>query len=254
MGKLESDLRDILNQFISIDDLLSILVSAEETTKQDAAIWLLDSNILGRTRELVFIDRYLLKEFKRNNEDFYNAPINTLTLIAQGEEVFFTDCIGFARQRLLIDMRNKGLNISDDLIKESVPYISKKSYERDDNFYKNQCLDLKGQLEKLQNNNTQKPQKISEVHRYAAYLNKSNPLYFQNLELLARLHHVLNAMNDYSGRSNKDDRIKDFLKDHGAEYGYSVVKPFHIKMLSSFIHIIKDQKPTSSILRDLEKN
>lgn len=251
MGKLEDDLNDILGQFISIDELLSILADSEKTTKQNVAVWLLTSGVLGRTKELVFIDEYLLVEYKKYDRDFYKSPFDTLTLIAQGEEAFLTDCIGFARKRLLIDIKNKGLNISDKLIKDSTVYISNKSYESDDNFYKNQCLDLKKELVLVINSNKQEPQKLSSIHKYASYLSKSNSLYFSDLELLARIHHELNVMNKYSGRSNKDDRIKDFLRDYGAEYGYKDPKPFHIKKISSFINIVKEQKPTIEILNEL---
>ena len=133
MGKLEDDLLNILRQFISVDDLLRILVEAEQTTKQNAAVWLLTSGVLGRTKELIFIDEYLLVEYKNYDNEFYQSPFDTLTLIAQGEEAFFTDCIGFARRRILIDIKNEGLNISDELIQDSSAYISAKSYEYDDN-------------------------------------------------------------------------------------------------------------------------
>lgn len=252
MSFIKRDLKNIQNQFISVNELLSLLSDIGNAPLEESAQWLLNHiRILNRTKRLVLENSYTLVEYEYNDNNFYNCPIKTIGLIASGEDdVLCGDCVGFARTRVLADLKNNSVNIDDELIKNSHPYISQSCLEEDDNFYKNQLID---ELEKSQSINTQPPQKLSDIHKYAIYLNKGNPLYFQNLELLARIHHELNVMNGYDGRSNKDDRIKDFLRDHGAEYGYSDPKPFHIKMLSSFIHIIKDQKSTSSILSELEK-
>lgn len=250
------DLEKIPKQFISVAELLELFANCEQMSLERSAQWFLNNvQILNRTKKLILKNSYTLIEYEYNDSNFYICPIETIRLIALGEDCeLSSEYVGFARRRILIDLKGIGLDINDDLIRNSPIYISELCHEDDDNFYKNQCKDLKNELNALKAIRIQKPQKLSDIHRYAVYLNKGNPLYFQDLELLARIHHELNVMEAYKGRSNKDDRIKDFLKDHGAEYGYSDPKPFHIKKISSFINIIKDQKSISSILNDLEKS
>jgi hypothetical protein len=217
LGKLNDDLNNILGQFISIDELLSLLASVEQTTKQDAAIWLLVSGILGRTKELVFIDEYLLVEYKNYGKELYNSPFDTLTLLAQGEEVFFTDCIGFARQRILIDIKNKGLSISDELIQNCSAYISAKSYEDDDNFYKNQCIDLKNNLKAGDRCHEIIPRTNEINHLYL--LDKNNQAYTPKIALLMRLTHDIITLDRFNTESTKQKRIAMCLDDYGQHYG-----------------------------------
>lgn len=249
----DEELNSIPKQFISVNELLGLFADCEKMTLERSAQWLSKNiYILNKSKKLVLKNTYTLIEYEHNDSDFYNCPIKTIRLIASGEDdQFLGDCVGFTRFQLLKDLESIGLNIDRNLILNSRAYISQSCYERDDNFYKNQCINLIRELGELRCTSTQKPQKLSDIHKYALYLNKGNPLYFQGLELLARIHHELNVMNKYSGRSNKDDRIKDFLKDYGAEYGYTNPKPFHIKKISSFIDTIKDQKPTIEILNEL---
>ena len=217
MGKLEDDLLNILRQFISVDDLLRILVEAEQTTKQNAAVWLLTSGVLGRTKELIFIDEYLLVEYKNYDNEFYQSPFDTLTLIAQGEEAFFTDCIGFARRRILIDIKNEGLNISDELIQDSSAYISAKSYEYDDNFYKNQCIDLMNNLKAGDSYQEILP-KTKEIN-YFYLLDKNNRSYIPKFALLLRITHDLITNERFTHKPTKQERIADCLDEYGHHYG-----------------------------------
>ena len=217
LGKLEDDLLNILRQFISVDDLLRILVEAEQTTKQNAAVWLLTSGVLGRTKELIFIDEYLLVEYKNYDNEFYQSPFDTLTLIAQGEEAFFTDCIGFARRRILIDIKNEGLNISDELIQDSSAYISAKSYEYDDNFYKNQCIDLMNNLKAGDSYQEILP-KTKEIN-YFYLLDKNNRSYIPKFALLLRITHDLITNERFTHKPTKQERIADCLDEYGHHYG-----------------------------------
>ncbi len=253
LSRIEADLDNIKRQFISIDDLLEILVNAEQSTKINASKWLLTSNVLGRTKALILREEYLLMEYARDEQDFFSSPIDTLTLIACGEDVFFTDCIGFARQRLLIDIKNKGVNISEGLIRSSAPYVSNNSYESDDNFYKNQCIDL------IQELNTSESIKINQIKppqnetRYLMLLDRNSPLFFGKLEAIARIYLDLNVLEKYSSRRNKDQRIKDCLEEYGGDYGLDYTTSFHIKALATLIPIKKEQKATYEILKELEE-
>ncbi|AWL28253.1 hypothetical protein DJ533_06525 [Acinetobacter defluvii] len=243
---------NIPEQFISVDELLKILADCEKTTIIKSAQWLMNHiQILNRTRKLILKNSYTLVEYEYNDNDFYNCPITTIRLIADEEEVFYTDCVGFARYRVLKDLKNIGLGINDDLIGNS-PYMSKSCSESDDNFYKNQCYDLMKDLNKVRNMNIQKPQKLSDIHQHATFLNKDNHLYCREMALLGRLNHEFNVLGNYGGRSNKEDKIKDFLRDNGEEYGFRDPKPFNYKAISSLIDLIKDQKTTVEILSDLE--
>ena len=63
LSRIKADLDNIKRQFISIDDLLEILVNAEQSTKINASKWLLTSNVLGRTKALILREEYLLMEY-----------------------------------------------------------------------------------------------------------------------------------------------------------------------------------------------
>ena len=111
------------------------------------------------------------------------------------------------------------MNISEDLIRSSAPYVSNNSYESDDNFYKNQCIDL------IQELNTSESIKINQIKppqnetRYLMLLDRNSPLFFGKLEAIARIYLDLNVLEKYSSRRNKDQRIKDCLEEYGGDYG-----------------------------------
>ena len=175
LAKLEDDLNRVKFQFISVDDLLELLISLEKTSKQKAAQWLILSKALKRTKSLIFQNGYLLSEYDRIENPSFCSPIKSIQLIADGELAFDTDIAGFARLRLLNDLKSKGLNISQQNIDESIPFITTESHQDDDNFYKNQCIDLI-KNNKPHNQETHLKVRLKGINEnYARLLSKDNP-------------------------------------------------------------------------------
>ena len=211
------DLDSIPKQFISVDELLELFANCEKTTLEESAQWLLNNiQILNRTKKLVLKNTYTLIEYEYSDEDYYNCPIEAIRLIAEGEDVFFTDYVGFARYRVLKDLKNSGLDVNDDLIKNSNPYISKDCYECDDSFYKNQCNDL---IKDLKN----KPKNINFLHEieeinYVYLLDKNNLSYNPMFALLFRVTHDLISNERFSHKATKLERVQDCLDEYAHIY------------------------------------
>lgn len=229
-----------IGQFISIDELLGLLINLEQTTTQQVAQWLINKGILKKTKSLVLLDGYMLKEYEPRSSDYYQSPIDTMVMIAGGEhDGFFTDIIGFARFRLLMDVKNHGVNIPDEIIKNSVPYISNVCYEDDDNFYKNQCIDLKILMAM---NNVVEPRTIQVINddlkdrAHIEFLDKNNPKYFAKFALLTRIHQEINFVGKFADHKDKtkQDKVKDLLEEYGQDYGCPATST-NINLFSNFI-------------------
>lgn len=252
MSVIENDLNNLQHQFISVDELLTLLMEIEKCSQVEIAKWLLASNILNKTKPIVFYDNYLILEYEYHKKNSYPLPFDALKLIAEGNIAFHTDIVGFARLRLLNDLKNKGISIPEPIIKACKPYIPHNSIENDDNFYKNQCIDIVRIFnEEIQNANLKNNYSTSE-NVYLKLIDKKSHMFFSKLEAIARIHYDLNYMDKYSGRSNKDQRIKDCLEEYGQEYGLNHQTPNHIKALATLISTRKDQKTTTNILKSLE--
>lgn len=211
------DLDSIPKQFISVDELLQIFADCEKTTIIKSAQWFVNNiQILNRTKKLILRNSYTLVEYEYNGNNFYNCPIKTIKLIAEGEDVLFADCVGFARYRVLKDLKKNRLEINDDLIKSSSPYKSKICYADDDNFYKNQCDDL---IEDLKN----EPKDVTtlyeiEKNNHVYLLDKNNPSYNSMFALLFRVNHDLISNERFSHKATKLERVKDCLEEYAHIY------------------------------------
>ncbi len=104
------------------------------------------------------------------------------------------------KTNLLIDIKNKNVNISKDLIKNNTPYVSNNLYESDDNFYKNQCIDLNQELNTYENIKINQIKPSQNETRYLMLLYRNSPLFFCKLVAIARIYLVLNILVKYSSR------------------------------------------------------
>ena len=108
-----------------MSELLELFANLEKITLEQSAQWLVNHiHILNRTKKLVLKNEYTLIEYEYNDNDFYNCPIEAIKLIANGEEVFVTDSIGFARLTILLHLKEIGLDIDDNVINNSHAYLS----------------------------------------------------------------------------------------------------------------------------------
>ncbi|MDR8170129.1 hypothetical protein XB89_17100, partial [Acinetobacter baumannii] len=92
------DLDNIPKQFISVNELLEIFADLEKTTLEKSAQWLINNKqILNAAKKLVLKNEYTLVEYEHSDNDFYNCPIEALSLIASGEDCDpFSDYVGFS--------------------------------------------------------------------------------------------------------------------------------------------------------------
>ena len=181
---------------------------------------------------------------KYNDNDFYNCPIETVKLIASGEDCDpFSDCVGFARYVILMSLKELGLDIDDTLINNSHAYIAQKCYEHDDNFYKSQCAYLIGMID-------QKPEQelpsLQENNLNNIYLlNPNNQNYVAAYALLLRIHHDLNTVGRFEG--TKQQRIETCLDEYCHLYAYQNT-PTNVVHLSNLIKVrtaAKDEASTA---------
>lgn len=240
------DLENIPKQFISVDELLNLFADLEKTTLEKSAQWLLNHiHILNKTKKLVLKNKYTLIEYEYNNNDFYNCPIEAIRLIAEGEEVFVTDSIGFARLTILMSLKEIGLDIDDNIIKNSHAYISPNCYENDDNFYKNQCAYL---ISIINNNPQQKlPIKQEQNINYGYLLNPNNQAYMHKIALLMRLTHDLITLNRFKEEATKQKRIAFCLEEYGQYYGVANTST----NVSHFANLINTRDSSKAIVADV---
>lgn len=233
MGANE-DLDSIPKQFISVIELLEIFASCENMTHERAARWFINNiQILNRTKKLILKNEYTLVEYEQNDNDFYGCPIDTLRLIADGGDYDpFNDCVGFARKRILVELKKLGFNIAEELIKNTPIYISQSCSIDDDNFYKNQCIDLRNEMQQaLRKEPTQKQKK--EI-QFINFLDKNSTQYNAKISLIARIHHDLNYLCRYSDERIHWQRIKMFLEEYSASYGFTATDT-HAKAIAQIL-------------------
>lgn len=217
------DLESIPKQFISVNELLRLFARFEKVTIEQSAQWLFNNiNILNKSKKLVLKDSYTLIEYQYNDNDFYNCPIETIKLIASGEDSdSFNDYVGFGRYQLLKDLKGMGLDIDDNLV--GCAYVSKFCYENDDNFYKNQCIYLIEDINQKSKNQKTLP-KTDEIH-YLYLLDKNNPSYSGRAALLLRIIHDLITLERFDEKKpnhpkpTKQERVADCLEEYGKNYG-----------------------------------
>lgn len=213
---VNENLDDIPKQFISVNELLDIFADLEKTTLERSAQWLINNkHILNGAKKLVLKNEYTLVEYKHSDNDFYNCPIEALSLIASGEDCDpFNDYVGFSRYVILMSLKELGLDVEDTLINNSRAYIAKDCHEYDDNFYKKQCAYLISMIN--QKSELELPMRQEKDINNTYLLNPNNPNYTPAYALLLRIHHDLNTVGRFEGTKQK--RVADCLDEYGQHY------------------------------------
>ncbi|MFH3983837.1 hypothetical protein WAI62_18425, partial [Acinetobacter baumannii] len=239
------DLDNIPKQFISVNELLEIFADLEKTTLEKSAQWLINNKqILNAAKKLVLKNEYTLVEYEHSDNDFYNCPIEALSLIASGEDCDpYSDYVGFSRYVILMSLKELGLDIGDALINNSRAYIAKNCHEYDDNFYKKQCaylISMIGQSPALELP-IQQENDINNTY----LLNPSNPNYIPAYALLLRIHHDLNTVGRFEGTKQK--RVADCLEEYGQHYGVqnTPTNAIHFSNLIKVRTTAKDEASTA---------
>ena len=239
------DLDNIPKQFISVNELLEIFADLEKTSLEKSAQWLINhKQILNGVKRLVLENKYTLIEYEDSNNDFYNCPIEALSLIANGEDCDpFYDCVGFSRFMILMSLRELGLDIDDTLITNSHAYIAQNCYEYDDNFYKKQCAYLISLIKKKPKKELSTQQERSINHLYV--LNPNNQNYVPAYALLLRIHHDLNTVGRFEG--TKQQRIEICIEEYGHLYAYqnTSTNVLHLSNLIKVRTVAKEEASTA---------
>lgn len=237
------DLDNIPKQFISVNELLGLFSKLEKITIEQSAQWLLNNiHILNRSKKLVLKNTYTLIEYEYNDNDFYNCPIEAVSLIANGEDCDpFNDYVGFSRYMILMSLKELGLDIDDTLIDNSHAYIAQNCYEYDDNFYKKQCAYLNSMINKKPEQELPIQQEKSINHLYL--LNPNNQNYVPAYALLLRIHHDLNTVGRFEG--TKQQRIEMCIEEYGHLYSYQNT-PTNVLHLSNLIKVRTAAKEEAS--------
>ena len=219
----KQDLESIPKQFISVDELLRLFAKLEKITIEEAAQWFVrHQSILKYNASLVYKNNYTLVRYEYNDRNFYNSPIETIKLIAEGEEGFPTDCIGFSRYLILHELKSQGLKINSNLIDNSCPFFDENCHEGDESFYKNQSTYLKKDLDRLKGMNAPIAQKedIPRLH----FLDKNHSCYVPIFALILQLNQDVNYTERYDDKKVQKDRIFAFLEEYGEHYGYTATE------------------------------
>lgn len=251
--QIPDDLNNLKKQFISIDDLFTLVLSVQPVTERKVAQWLLSKNILRRSKALAFKNNYILEEFEHSKELSLMPPIEAIRLIAEGGIAFDTEFVGFARFQLLTDLKNSGIAISAKAIAESEPYLSINSYENDDNFYKNQCIALRQQYVSISNKKLiDQPVKQKQNIRHIDLLDPQKPLmYNKRLACLLRVTYDLLHLEKFDHQPTKRKRVSDCLEEYGDDYGYPATGT-NIKLFADLIHTRdKSKKVAKEVIENI---
>lgn len=239
-------LDNIPKQFISVGELLGLFSKIEKTTLEGSAKWLSNhTHILNKSKKLVLKNSYTLIEYEYNDNDFYNCPIETIRLIANGEdEEFSSEYVGFSRFLLLKDLQSIRLNIDKNILLNSLPYISQSCYESDDNFYKNQCIYLDAESKQRLSNEVKPIEHEKVNHLYL--LDKNNQAYTPKIALHMRLTHDLITLDRFNTESTKQKRIAMCLEEYGKHYGVRNT-PTNVTHFSNIITTRENSKDIATV-------
>lgn len=221
LGIIDNDLNNIRKQFISVTELLEFVADIDNCSIERAAAWLHGNQyILRRTKALFSGSEFALADHSECYSTIYRCPIQTIMLISLGEDCsIWSDDVGFARKRLLIDLKQSGFNIADELIRNTPVYISQYCSDDDDNFYKNQCIDLNSEVQQAPSKEPTRTQK-NEI-QFINFLDQNNTQYNARITLVARINHDMSHLGRYSDERIHWKRIKLFLNEYGASYGFT---------------------------------
>lgn len=217
-----------------------------------AAHWLWSNQlVLRRTKSLILdADSYFITEYSDADNGFYKCPIDTILLITMNEDCsLWSDSVGFARKRILVDLKSYGFNIDNELIKNTPAYMSPICSEHDDNFYKNQCLDLMNDTKETP---VKEPTRIQKNEiQFINFLDKNSTQYNAKITLISRIHQDMNYLGRYSGETIHWHRIKMLLDEYGADYGFTATDT-HAKAIAQILPSrARSQVEASKIVKNI---
>ncbi len=251
LGIIDNDLNNIRKQFISVTELLAFMADIDNCSIEKAAAWLHGNQyILRRTKAIFSGGEFALADYDECYSKICKCPIETIILISLGEDCsIWSDDVGFARKRLLIDLKQAGFNITDELIRSTPVYISQYCSDDDDNFYKNQCIDLSNEIQQAPTKEPTQTQK-KEI-QFINFLDKNSPQYSAKISLIARIHHDINYLCRYSDERIHWKRIKMFLDEYGASYGFTATDT-HAKAIAQILPSrARSQVEASKIVKNI---
>ena len=245
---IQSDLNRLYSQFISIDDLINMLQQIQPNNNKETVVsWLVcKKELLKKSKYLLFLNDCEIIEY--SEENIYNLP-SPLEVIRKLNESphcleMHTEMVGFAKQRLLLELKNDGLPITDKMIEATYPYIpnSVTQPETDEMAYiLSTFQDMLG-LQKCS---------AREVPRIINDMERLPPM----LQAALGAHRRINILGHYAGERGTAKKVKTYLSDHHPIYRENslLIKSITTMINSPISNLINEDNEENNLI-DVAEN
>lgn len=230
---IQSDLNRHYSQFISIDDLISMLQQIQPNNNREAVVsWLVcKKELLRKSKYLLFLNDCEIIEYSEENSYNLPSPIDVIRKLNESPHCLemHTEMVGFAKQRLLFELRNDGLPITDKMIEATHPYIpnSVTQSKTDEMAYIFNTFQDMLDLQKC---------RVRELPRITNDIERLPPM----LQAAFGAHRRINILGHYAGERGTTKKVKTYLCDHHPIYKEN---SFLIKSITTMIN-----SPISSLI------
>ncbi len=229
LDTIQNDLNKLYSQFISIDDLIGLLEEIQPNSNKESIIhWLIHkTELLEKTKYLLFVNDCEIVEYSPNNQFNLPSPIDVLHKLKETSFCIsgYSEMVGFAKQRLLIELKANNLPITDEMIRASIPYLplSVTKAESKEMSYISEVIK---DIQNFKNDNI----KIDSQGQNA-WIEKLPP----KLQATINAHHKINILGHYAGERSKAKKVKIFLEDHYPMYTNSFLNKVITTLINSTV-------------------
>lgn len=225
------------NQFISVDNLIYLLLDCSPNTKEDDVLaWLGLRQDFLNIFPLIKISDNVIMPYTLYAQKFFNwhdepmlSPKEYLKHLINGgyaQDYDNGNMLGFAKYQALTILNNLGIQIKAKYWRHVTPYIPKKSIL-------DEFIDpyIEERLDYLENT-------VKHLSKAKIADTTNDKLPFK-IEVLLKAHHYIHVLNHYSGEKGYTEKVKMFLEDMSyQDERYKAVyrKPTFIEELVSFLN------------------
>lgn len=205
MDIIQNDLNKLYSQFISIDDLVYLLQRIQPKSNKESIIhWLLfQKESLKKVKFLIFMNECEIIEYTENNQYKLPSPLELLERMRESHNFInmHSEIVGFAKQRLLIELKNLNIPIPDSDIKSTSPYlpVALTQPKTDEMSY---IFAIFQDIQIFHNNAGKEPQHTN-MDRYPP-----------KLQAAIDAHRRINILSNYAGERGTKKKVESFLEDH----------------------------------------
>lgn len=243
MNIIDREINDNYQKFISIDEMIRLIADISEAQHKSVVTWLIlkytENKIFPNLKVLILSNDHEIEEYEKYNQSKGSIPpfIDILKSIEQNnyQSVLHSDDIGFAKHRLLIELKEFGFDVPINHLLKAIPYIPTNlanMSKREANYVSLVFEDIRKANEIKQNLKSKKTDGIQPKN------------YPNDIQILLKAYQAIIVNNSFSGRAKMSDKIKDFLENNAP---HKKTNDFFIKAVSSFIN-----SPLSEIMEQSE--